>query len=62
MRDPLWQVYVERTEDGESIPVCPAGPKEGAQMLCEAINKQIALGRELVWTNPRVERVLQLEN
>lgn len=54
LKQPLYQVVVERTSDGEPIRVGPAMLKEATDQFAETIRAQIALGREKEWSNPHV--------
>ena len=41
-----------KTDSETSIDVGPAMIQEAAQMLCDAIVKQIRLGKEKTWSDP----------
>lgn len=53
----LFQVTVD-TRAGPRV-VGPAGPREMCEMLAHAVRGQIALGRERLWSNPTVGRVIR---
>ena len=55
-----FQVHVERTSDGVTIPVGPKMDPDGAAQFCEAINRMIAAGREKSWNNAHVVRSTSL--
>lgn len=55
-KQPLHQVTVEQA--GTRIPVGPRQPREGCERFVEAINAQIALGRERNWKDPQIAAVL----
>lgn len=54
LKQPLYQVVVERTSDGEPIRVGPAILKQAADQFAQTIREQIALGREKEWASPHV--------
>jgi len=58
LKQPLYQVVVERTLDGAPIAVGPAILKEAADQFAQTIREQIALGREKEWSSPHVVAVL----
>ena len=54
---PLYQLFVERVEDGRPQAVFPAMDHGTVSTLCAEVNKQISLGRERHWSNPTVVKV-----
>jgi hypothetical protein len=52
--EPLFQVQVEDTRSGRAKLVGPRLVGQAAGMLCEAINREIAAGREKAWSNAHV--------
>lgn len=52
--EPLYQVHVELTESGKTIPVGPKWPKQAAEQFIMAINAKIAEGKERAWANPHL--------
>ena len=52
-----WCVSVEDRALGTRVLAGVAGPRDGAQMLCDAIKQQIELGRERSWADPQVVRI-----
>lgn len=54
LKQPLYQVVVERTSDGAAIRVGPAMLKEATDQFAQTIREQIALGREKEWASPHV--------
>jgi len=56
LRQPLYQVVVERTSDGVHQVVGPAIQQNVAEELAAAIRIQIAAGNEKSWSNPTVIR------
>lgn len=50
----LYQVQVEDTRTGRAELVGPRMVGEAAGMFCEAINREIAAGREKSWANAHV--------
>ena len=52
--EPLYQVKVEICRNGQSRLIGPRMDSRAAGMLCEAIGRQIATGREKNWSNPTV--------
>ena len=54
----MWCVSVENRGKKQRELVGLQGPWGGAQMLCDAIRKQIELGKERQWADPQVVRVL----
>jgi len=58
-QDELYQVHV--TVAGKHLPVGPRLLKDVAESFCFAIGVEISAGRELHWSNPRIERVAVLK-
>ncbi len=54
----MWVVSVEDRGTRERLCVGLVGPRGGADMLRDAIRKQIDLGKERRWADPQVVRVL----
>lgn len=54
----LYQVVVEERSTGNALFVGPKCSSQTAQALAETINTQVALGREKLWSNARVNLVL----
>jgi hypothetical protein len=54
----MWVCSVEEIETKARIAVGLVGPRGGADMLRDAILKQIELGKERRWADPQVVRVL----
>lgn len=52
--DALYQVIVTVAETGALLPVGPAMMRDACGMFAEAVNRQVAAGRERVWTNAAV--------
>jgi len=52
--EPLYQVVVTVAETGALLPVGPAMMRDACGMFAEAVNKQVALGRERIWKNAAV--------
>jgi hypothetical protein len=52
--DALYQVVVTVAETGVLLPVGPAMMRDACGMFAEAVNRQVAMGRERVWTNAAV--------
>lgn len=55
-KQPLHQVTVEQA--GVRIPIGPRQPRDGCERFMEAINRQIALGREKGWKDPQIAAVI----
>ncbi len=55
----MWVVSVEERDTRRRIAVGLVGPRGGADMLCDAIRKQIELGNEKRWGDPQVIPVLR---
>lgn len=53
--DGLSQVWVE--QGGVAIPVGPRMLRQACELCVEALSRQIALGRERVWSNPHIVEV-----
>lgn len=53
-----YQVHVE-TRDGQVIPVGPSATQQFAEMLCEAIGRQIGQGKEKTWSNPHIVETVE---
>ncbi len=54
-RPPIFQVVVrDRREGNKEVRVGPKWPEECAEMLCMAIEQEIAAGREKRWSDPIV--------
>ena len=52
--DVLFQVVVTVRENRALLPVGPAMNRDACGLMAEAVNKQIALGRERTWMNAAV--------
>jgi len=52
--DALHQVVVTLAGSGALLPVGPAMNRDACGMFAEAVNRQIAVGRERVWKNAAV--------
>jgi len=50
----LYQVVVERTEDGRVLPVGPMATKEVLGPFKDAIAQSIKTGMETRWSNPQM--------
>ncbi len=55
-----WCVSVFDRNLGTRVMAGVVGPRDGPQMLCDAIKQQIELGRERNWADPQVVRVFDL--
>lgn len=54
----LWVCNVEVRATKQRLDVGIVGPRDAAQMLCDAINDQIDRGKERDWGDPQVVRVI----
>lgn len=50
----LYQIVVEVRGRKEPLAVCPKMPQQYCEAVLTAMNAQISLGREKVWSNPTI--------
>ena len=53
----LYQIVVERTRDGEKLPIGPAMARDALGPLYDAIRAAIKSGQEKDWSNPTLVAV-----